>query len=306
MVNALKLMETANHKFVPVGDDEMDIDPKLFIDIATRCGFTVIKREEANKLFLKLRKRTIPVARLYSREENSKFNFLDIADLHVGHPQFDEEKLIQTFEMAKERGVQQVFIAGDLFELDFDPREYDPRIMNEQKQKRIKRQFKECLRHLANILSQYPFSYYAINGNHEYVLEQLGIMHPLKELETTLKKKSINFNAYDTYLMDFEIAGVIKRVIHLERYYQCKNVFSAMERLLEFKRHGGLFTTVDGATLPIRFLECGHVHMTMELYNADHQVFISQPGCFLKDENNYRPGIFAEGEITPELHVIRY
>ena len=299
-------METANHEFIPLDFDSLEMEPELFKSIAQRCGFTIIESIQDDVTFIKLRKRQIPFVKLYSREMNHQFHFLDISDLHVGSEQFDEEKLIDILKEAKEREVRQVFIAGDLFELEIDHREYDPRIMNEEKRKRIKKRYKEQLRYLVELFSKYSFDYYAINGNHEYVLEQLGIMTPLKEMEFLLRKKLINFNAYDTYIMDFEIAGVVKRMIHLERYYQCKNVFSAMERLFEFNRHGGLEVKTEEGIIPIRFLECGHVHMTMELYNSDYHVFVIQPGCFLKNENRYGPGVFVKGEVTPERCVIRY
>ncbi len=305
MVNALKLLETANHEFVPLNFDFLDIEPELFKSIADRCGFTLIEKEEPDGVYVKLRKRRIPFVKLSTQVEDGNLNFLDIADLHVGNPQFDQEKLIEVLEKAKEKKIKQVFIAGDLIELDIDSREYEPRIMNPEIQRRIKKLCLEQVRQLVAIFSKYPFQYYAINGNHEYVIEQLGISKPLKELEHRLKAKSIDFHAYDTYIMDFEISGIIKRMIHLERYYQCKNVFLAMERLLEFKRHGGLVVNTEEGALPIRFLECGHVHMTMELYNSDYHVFVIQPGSFLKDENQYGPGVFVEGTVTSDKRIIR-
>ncbi len=150
-------------------------------------------------------------------------------------------------------------------------------------------------------------NYHAINGNHEYCFEQLGVSHPLKVLEEKLRGVGINFTAYDTYIMDFVIAGVIKRMIHLESYYEKKTVCHSMERLYEFNRNGGLnVTTSEGNVLPIRFLTCGHVHLTMELYSSLYNVYVVQPGSLIVSENPYDSGIFIRGEVTKENNIIRY
>jgi hypothetical protein len=179
--------------------------------------------------------------------------------------------------------------------------------MNQQKYKQIEKSFKNQLYTIYKILKQYDLNYYAINGNHEYCYEQLGISQPLKMLEEKLNRDGINFTAYDTYIMDFIVAGVVKRMIHLESYYERKTISHSMERLYEFERHGGLnITKDDGEILPLRFLECGHVHLTMEMYSSVHNVYVTQPGSLIVTENPYEPGIFVRGEVTKEKNIIRY
>lgn len=307
MVNALKLMEKTNHQYASTNSNELGIEYTLFKDIAARCGFEVRERLKNSRRMFKLKKCGIPLIKLYSREEDNKFNFLDIADLHVGSSNFNEDKLNSLLTMAVERNVKQVFIAGDIFEAVYEPAEYDFRILNQKKIRQIEKSFKNQLYTIYKILKQYDLNYYAINGNHEYCFEQLGVYSPLKILEEKLRAIGINFNAYDTYIMDFLVAGVIKRMIHLESYYERKNISHALERLYEFERHGGLKVQAsDGVDVPIRFLECGHIHLTMELYSSVHNVYVTQPGSLIVNENPYEPGIFVRGEITPENNVIRY
>ena len=200
-----------------------------------------------------------------------------------------------------------VFIAGDIFEAVYDVTQYDFRIMNPKKQKQVEKCFKSQLYTIFKILREYDLSYYAINGNHEYGYEQLGIMNPLKQLEEKLRCEGIDFNSYGTYIVDFLIAGVVKRVMHLESYYERKTVCNAMERLYEFERHGGLNVKIsETEKVPIRFLECGHVHLTMELYSARHNVYVMQPGSLIVTENPYESGIFVRGEVTKERNIVRY
>lgn len=307
MVNALKLMEKSNYNYAIADSNELGIEYDLLKDIALRCGFEVREKFKDSKRMFKLKKSGIPLVELYSWEDDNTFNFLDISDLHVGSENFNADKLNSILTEAMERNVRQVFIAGDVFEAVYEPSKYDFRIMNQQKLKQIEKSFKHQLYTIYKILKQYNLNYYAINGNHEYCFEQLGIGQPLKELEEKLNQDGINFTSYDNYIMDFEIAGVIKRMIHLESYYERKTISHSMERLYEFERHGGLNITIsNGEILPIRFLECGHVHLTMELYSSIHNVYVTQPGSLIVSENPYEPGIFVRGEVTKEKNIIRY
>lgn len=307
VINALKLLEKANAQKLLASSEELGIEYELFKSIAKRCGFLVQELKENGQLYFKLKKNGIPLVELYSSEESNKFNFLDLSDFHVGNKHFDENKLHKILQEAVEKNVNQVFIAGDVFEAVYDISQYDFRIMNMQKQKHIERCFKSQLYTIYNILKKYNLNYYVINGNHEYGYEQLGIMNPLRELEQKLRASGINFNAYDTYIVDFFVAGVVKRVMHLESYYERKTVCNAMERLYEFERHGGLEVKIsEKEVAPIRFLECGHVHLTMELYSARNNVYVIQPGSLIVTENPYESGIFVRGETTKEKNIIRY
>ncbi len=307
MVNVLKLMENANSRFMIANSDELGIDYKLFKSIATRCGYSVLERKEGYKKLFKLRKSSIPLVKLYPYEQDNTFNFLDISDIHVGNKMFDPDKLRSILEAAKKRNVRQVFIAGDIFEAVYDSTEYDFRIMSSSKQKYVEKRFKDELYRISKIFAEYPFDYYAINGNHEYEYEQLGIESPIKQLEEKLRRYGVNFNSYDTYIVDFLIAGVIKRVMHLESFYTQKTVCASLERLYEFNRHGGLNVKIsENEKVPIRFLECGHVHLTMELYSGRHNVYVMQPGSLIVTENPYESGIFARGEVTKERNIVRY
>ena len=61
----------------------------------------------------------------------------------------------------------------------------------------------------------------------------------------------------------------------------------------------------DGKKRPIRFLQCGHIHKTIEIYNSSFNVFISQSGSFVRDQNYYMPFIHVKGEVTEDLRILR-
>ncbi len=155
MINVLKLIEKANANYFSQDSYELGIDYNLFKDISKRCGYRVQEKNANNQRMFKIKKQGIPIVNLYSREENNKFNFLDISDLHVGNKLFDADKLHNILEKAIERNVSHVFIAGDIFESVYDPFNYDFRIMNDQKRHQIEKSFKNQLFTIFKILRQY-------------------------------------------------------------------------------------------------------------------------------------------------------
>ena len=56
---------------------------------------------------------------------------------------------------------------------------------------------------------------------------------------------------------------------------------------------------------PIRFLHCGHIHKRIEVYDSDFNVFITQPGAFIKEQNFRRPFIHVKGEVLDDLRIVR-
>ena len=293
MLNLLRFMETANAGYVSI--EEKGIDKYLLYDLATRCGFKVLTLKERGKVLYKLKKKGIPCERLYTRQEKSTFNFIDIADLHIGDEECEVHKIKAVLDYAMKNNVDYVFIAGDLING-----------INERDKDRAESILNRQLDIAFSIFRKYPLKIKALPGNHEFTFDYAGINNPLRILEGRLKTEQCDFQAYDGYIQDFEIAGVIKRMMHLENYYYHDKAFSVIQRLYTFNENGGLLVKCDdGIKKPIRFLECGHIHKTVEIYNAEFNVFISQPGTFVKGQNYFMPFIHVKGEVTDDLRILR-
>lgn len=307
--NMLRMLETANEDFVPFRREELGMEPRIFVDVAQRCGFETVFRGKGYKKRIKLRKRGIPIEMLYDKETSNKINYLDIADIHAGHPDFSPEMLDTVLSKYYHDGkptVDYVFIAGDLFEgitdIDYS---YELVMANP----RMHAQVEGILRHqvnlLFNVLVKYDFDYRAINGNHEYTFEQLGFDSPIKLLEEKMHKAGKRFKYYDTYIVDFIMGGVVKRMMHLESFYQRDGAVHSYDRLATFKRHGGLHPHYEDKRYPIRFFQCGHIHRREELYEARDKVFISQSGSFIKTELFYLPAIHVKGTVLDDDRILR-
>ena len=287
-------MEYANYNWFNF--EEVDISIDLFRRIAIRCGFRILSEERNGVIWYKLKKIGIPCECLYTHLESTHFNFIDLADLHLGNLYCEIDRIKLALKAAVRQHVDYVFIAGDLLDgvCGVHSDECASKLVEQQ------------LDIAYELFRKYPLDIRAIPGNHEFTFDYYGIYNPLKLLEDRLRGETCKFKAYNGYIQDFEIAGVIKRMMHLENYYYRDNTMTIVQRLHIFDEHGGLMVKCeDGAKRPIRFLECGHEHRKLELYDSDFNVFISQPGTFLQDKNFYLPSIHVKGEVLDDLRVVR-
>ena len=107
-------------------------------------------------------------------------------------------------------------------------------------------------------------------------------------------------NPFINLFVDFIIAGVVKRMMHLESYHPREGSNHAYDRLNNFNEHGGLKTYYCGDKYQIRFLQCGHIHRREVLFDPAKKVYITEPGSFIKSEMLYRPYVMLRGQILGE------
>lgn len=286
MVNPLNLCERLIQSWLLADEVERLIDFEYFQNFALRNNMQIAQRVNTNgKKYYRIFRKNIHTCYISGSEINT-FSFLDLSDLHIGHPDFKEKILRAKLKEAMKQEVEYVFIAGDIFEGVQKYLPYQEVLDMEYKQLDI----------ATNIFGDYPLNYYAINGNHDYAFETFELHNPIHLLENHLRRQGINFNFFDTYIADFIVCGVAKRVMHIEKYTKDKYKPCAIERFNRFKGDETV-AIYDGVEYPIRFFTCGHIHSNMELYYQRKKVFISQPGSFIQGNEKSERGIFVHGEV---------
>lgn len=291
MVNLLNLCERMIQAWIPATEVEslVDID-HLRIFIKRNYLELIEQINNGNERFYRIIREKIPV--FFISDENSNFSFLDLSDIHFGHSEFKESMLRAKLQEAIDKGVVHVFIAGDIFEGIFKNVSYEEALAIEYKQ----------LDMAYNVFKDYNLNYYAINGNHDYTFEFFGLHNPIDLLKNMLRRDGINFNFFDVYIMDFIIAGVAKRVMHIEKYRRPKMGFCVTERISRFTDEE-LIVQYGGKNYPVRFFTCGHIHINMSLYDEERHIYISQPGSFVQGDSTCIRGIFVEGVVNDENGV---
>jgi hypothetical protein len=256
----------------------------LLENFASRNGFKIVKKKKDGVCLYRLERLRIPTY-FISGDDVQDFKFVDISDLHIGNPSFDERALRRKLAMAVSQGYRDVFIAGDIFEGVVDENvEYMP--------------YAQQIELARSIFKDYDLTYYAINGNHDYTFEQQGLQNPIKRLETLLRKDDgIDFKFFDAYLMDFIICGVIKRVMHVERQDFDKKSIFAILKLKMFDEQGMLLNTFGDNVYPVRFFQVGHIHVNVQMYYGKKMVYISQPGSFIKEDRLFDRANFISGRV---------
>ena len=282
MVNLLHLCETMTTTYMEESD--LGIPLNAFVKFAERNHFTVEVRKRGPKVKYKLVRREIPVFYISGAEE-TEFKFFDLADVHIGHANFDEDSLRKRLDFAKECGVERVFIAGDLFEGCCNSCEA---------------KYLDQLNQAFSIFKDYPFIYYAINGNHEYSFEQAGFPNPLRQLGLMLEGQGIDFKYFDAYLMDFIVCGVVKRLMHVEKQdFNKRRIFPVL-KLKSFEKDNMLQNTYEGNSYPVRFFLVGHIHVNVQMFYSRRKIYISQAGSFIHNEPLEDRGNVIQGSVVDQ------
>ncbi len=289
MVNLLNLCERLIQTWIPANEVENLVSMRFFKVFLERNSLQLIEKiDKSQKRFYSVIRKKIPVY-FISGEEDSNFSFLDLSDIHFGHPEFKERLLKNKLQEAVDTGVKHVFIAGDIFEGIQKYMPYKDALSIQYKQVDM----------AYRVFKEYDLNYYAINGNHDYTFEFFDLHNPIALLQNMLQRDGINFNFFDVYIMDFIVSGVAKRVMHIEKYKKPVYGLCVMERIKRFNDEE-LIVRYDGKKYPVRFFTCGHIHINMELYYAKKKIYISQPGSFVQGNNKSDRGIFVHGEIHGE------
>ncbi len=283
MVNLLHECEIMTTRWCDESELRVPIDQLR--RFAERNHFTVERKLKGNSYKYKLIRNMIPV-HFISGEEQTEFSFMDIADIHIGHKNFSEKALRKKLKFAVDNKIPYVFIAGDLFE----------GICQED----IEGAYTKQLDWAFSIFRDYPLTYYVINGNHDYSFEQRNLPNPIRTLSTRLIEDGINFCYFDTYLMDFIICGVVKRLMHVERQdFSKKSIFAAL-KLKQFDDAGMLVNTYKGQSYPVRFFQVGHIHVNVQMYYSKRKVFISQSGSFVKNDREEENANIISGRVIDQ------
>lgn len=284
MVNLLHICETMTTRWY--AEEEIRVPIDVLKKFAEKNHLELKRKLSKNKVKYKMVRTVVPVYFISGEEENN-IKILDISDIHIGNPNFDEDAFQNVLQQAVDTKIRAVFIAGDIFEGTRSDVADDSVIQSHMAQ--IDKAFE--------IFKKYPLKYYVINGNHDYTFEQIGLANPVKILATKLVDVGIEFHFFDTYVMDFIISGVVKRVMHVERQDFTKKKIFAVEKLRQFEKELGLSIIYDGAEYPIRLFQAGHIHINVQMYYARRKIFISQSGSFLKNDETEDRANFITAKV---------
>ena len=179
-------------------------------------------------------------------DKAQEFRWLEISDIHAGSYQFDKSGLILTLKRARDEGIKDVFISGDLCDgLDvYHGHRNNLKYWREEDQVEV----------VAEILSAFPFRYIASHGNHDCSWEMRGSLNPVRMIEQQVK----NFIYMSNYAADIIVGGVLKRMVHGASGRAYAKSYPGQTYLRDLLDGQGEDAYVHGNKYRLRFVQMGH------------------------------------------------
>ncbi|HLD89374.1 MAG TPA: metallophosphoesterase [Candidatus Nanoarchaeia archaeon] len=176
-------------------------------------------------------------------------------DWHAGCVQFDGSGLEKYLKECVQRGVKDVFVAGDLVD--------GYKVYRGQLNNLVAWKIDDQVAIVADVLNRFPdLHFYAIGGNHDYSFEQHNGANPLALLETKIK----NFTNLGNYKADVIIHGVFMRVLHGDGGAAYAKSYPGQKYLRSLMGGAGSKIHVKDKFYELSILHLGHYHTEMK-YN---------------------------------------
>jgi hypothetical protein len=205
-----------------------------------------------------------------SREEQI-IKWVELSDLHAGSKQFDEVGFKEIMNRAIDYGFVDFHISGDLCDgyLVYNGHLNNLRYWQAEDQ----------AEYLAEILLQYPKArYIACTGNHDFSFVKHGSVNPISIVQDILRGEGREFTFLDSFAADLVIAGVLKRMIHLDGMRTYAKSYPGQTYIRNLLDSHGEHAYVQGNKYRIRFIQMGHYHSEIAFETAGIQC--THPGNF--------------------------
>ena len=257
----IKDVNTLRDRGVPV--NQLQRDGKLWFMIPTW--------NESTSLFLSGK-----------TKEETHFKWAETADLHIGCKEHEERGLREFLDEGRLRGYKDCHIAGDVCD---GFRVYRGHIAN--------------LRHLSaeaqaeaavDILEDYDYNYYAIDGNHDISFLAHSAPTPNKFIAAALP----NYTYLPTVSADLVIGGAVKRIVHGGGGGAYAKTYKGQVLIRNTLDGEGTKIRVCGNDYDWRMLQIGHYHTSVSFETAG--IWVTYSG------NWQRPNEFtrARGLVGPQ------
>jgi len=202
--------------------------------------------------------------------DTQHIKFLELSDIHAGSKMFDEQGLRDVLQRALDDGYVDAHISGDLVD-------GNKLYRGQQKNLRYWR-CEDQADYLAEILMEYDLNYVAVKGNHDESYEKVGSPNPIRLIEMRMREEDKNFVFLDSMAGDLVIAGVVKRMVHLDGGRAYAKSYPGQTYLRNLFDSHGEDVWIRGNKYRLRFGQFGHFHSNI-MYEASG-VYCTHPGNF--------------------------
>ena len=225
----------------------------------------------------------------YSKDEVTE-KWLELSDIYLGSKFCDFDTLVYMLDLAKQEGVTNIHIAGDLCAGHPSYKNQDLYLTAKTSQEQADIAIK--------LFSKYPqFKFYCINGERDLSFEKGGSINPLILVQRELTKKGIEFHHINEMVANLVIQGVVKRIQHgTGRLAYTKSYKIEKEMWQQFENMSDN-VIIKNRNYNIRFVQFGHYHVNS--YQKLGGIMITSTAGMVFDDK----GVLNENTSYPSAKI---
>ncbi len=226
----------------------------------------------------------------FARKEAIEEKWLELSDIYFGSTFCDIDTLKYILNLAREEGVTNVHISGDLCagHPKFKKQEMYLTAKTAQEQADI----------AIDLFSQFPkFKYYCINGERDLSFEKNNELNPIILVQRGLSEKGVEFHHINETVANLVIYGVVKRLQHgtgKQAYTKSYKIEKEMWQQFENMSDNVI---IKNRNYNIGFVQFGHYHVNC-LQRLGGIIITSTAGMIFDDK-----GVLNENTSYPSAKI---
>lgn len=269
--------------------EELELEQKEVDELISAMGN--IKYNEVDKTYYitKFNENNYEIVSFATREPIME-KWLELSDIYFGSTFCDMDTLKYVLNLAKEEGVTNVHISGDLCagHPKFKKQEMYLTAKTAQEQADI----------AIDTFSQFPeFKYYCINGERDLSFEKNDALNPIILVQRGLSEKGIEFHHINETVANLVIHGVVKRLQHgtgKQAYTKSYKIEKEMWQQFENMSDNVI---IKNRNYNIGFVQFGHYHVNC-LQRLGGIIITSTAGMVFDDK-----GVLNENTSYPSAKI---
>lgn len=227
----------------------------------------------------------------FLNKEKVTEKWLEISDIYFGSKFYDKDTLVCALNTARERGITNVHIAGDLCagHPSFKKQEMYLTAKTAQEQADI----------AIKLFSKYPeFKYYCINGERDLSFEKGNSINPIVLVQRKLNEKGIEFHHINEMIANLVIDGVVKIIQHGEGKQAYTKSYKPEQIVWQRFENSGDNVVIKGRNYNLCFIQFGHYHTSF--YERLGGVNMTSTAGMIYDTT----GVLKENTSYPNFKII--
>lgn len=269
--------------------EELELTKEEIEELISATGNINYNDTDKTYYITKFNENNYEIISFYSKDEVTE-KWLELSDIYLGSKFCDFDTLVYMLDLAKQEGVTNIHIAGDLCAGHPSYKNQDLYLTAKTSQEQADIAIKLFLK--------YPqFKFYCINGERDLSFEKGGSINPLILVQRELTEKGIEFHHINEMVANLVIQGVVKRIQHgTGRLAYTKSYKIEKEMWQQFENMSDN-VIIKNRNYNIRFVQFGHYHVNS--YQKLGGIMITSTAGMVFDDK----GVLNENTSYPSAKI---